>query len=307
MSAHPHRLAPTLAQLGVAEGAFEAPGAGSADCRIDLKLLQWRALEAARTSPKARARLAVFDPTTHAHLWAGTVQDGVARGFAAALEEAASLAPAAAPVDPFVGAEGLVDLQGRELGRKKDILVASGGARVRFGRKDGLLFVHREGGLHSANFLRFEDRADHGTLDAPRLDEAERPRIFSAQFLKAVRYRTCKAADELVLEGNLGRGRKGHGCRIVVRGHRGEQQLRLTIRVDNRHTDHRLRARFLGIPRTVVAHCCTEVGEVVQNDAGGFVAFTLVRSVGALDTAHGGVPTPAAQCSGPIEHEFLLG
>lgn len=307
MSAHPHRLAPTLAQLGAHDDTIAAPGPGSADCRIDLKLLQWRALEAARTSPKARTRLAAFDGATHAQLWAGTVQDGVARGFAAALEEAASLAPVAPAGDPFAGAEGLVDLQGRDLVRKKDILVASSGARVRFGRKDGLLFVQREGGLHSANFLRFEDRADHGTLDAPRFDEGERPRIFSAQFLKPVRYRTCKAADELVLEGGLGRGNKGHRCRIVVRGIRGEQQLRLTIAVDNRHADHRLRVRFLGIPPTVIAHHCTDVAEVVQNDAGGFVAFTLVRATGTLDTAHGRVATPAAQCLGWLEHEFLLG
>jgi len=307
MSTHPHRLAPTLAQLRAHEGTFDPPGPGSADCRIDLKLLQWRALEAARTNAKARARLEAFDPTTHANLWAGTVQEGVASGFAAALEEAASLAPVAATVDPFAGAEGLVDLQGRELVRKKDILVASGGARVRFGRKDGLLFVHREGGLHSANFLRFEDRADHGTLDAPGLDGAERPRIYSAQFLKPTRYRTCKAADELVLEGRLGRGNKGHACRIVVRGIRSEQVLLLTIAVDNRHANHRLRVRFLGIPATVVAHRCTDVGEVVQNDAGGFVAFTLLRAVGALDTAHGRVPTPASQCLGRLEHEFLLG
>lgn len=307
MTAHPHRLAATLAQLVPAAGTFDAPGTGSADGRIDLKLLQWRALEAARTSGRARERLAAFDPATHAQLWAGTVQDGVARGFAAALEEAASLAPAAAPVDAFADAEGLVDLKGRELVRKKDILVASGGARVRFGRKDGLLFVHREGGLHSTNFLRFEDRADRGTLDAPAFDEAERPRIYSAQFLKPARYRTCKAADELVLEGRLGRGNKGHACRIAVLGIRGEQQLRLTIAIDNRHADHRLRVRFLGIPATVVTHHCTDVGEVVHNDAGGFVAFTLVRSVGTLATANGTVATPAAQCLGRIEHEFLLG
>lgn len=307
MSSHPHRLAPTLAQLGDAAGNFAEPGRGSSDCRIDLKLLQWRALEAARTSARARERIERLDPDTHAHLWAGTVQDGVARGLAAALEEAASMAPAMPCADPFAGAEGLVDLRGRELSRRKDLLVASGGARVRFGRKDGLLFVHREGGLHSANFLRFEDRTDHGTLDEPGFDEAERPRIFSAQFLAPVRHRTCRQADELVLEGSLGRGRKGCPCRITVLGIRTEQRLRLTVAIDNSRTGHRLRARFLGIPHTVVAHHCMDVREVVQNDAGGFTAFTLVRSVGSLETARGPVATPAAECLGRIEHEFLLG
>lgn len=307
MSEHPHRLAATMAQLGAATGDCAAPGAGSADCRIDLKLLAWRAQEAARTSGRARERLAVLERATHAHLWAGTVQDGVARGFAVALEEAASLAPQHKATDLFAGADGLTDLKGKELSRKKDILVASGGARVRFGRKEGLLFVHREGGLHSSNFLRFEDRPDHGTLDAPRFDEGGRARIFSAQFLKPVRYRTCKSADELVLEGRLGRGREGFACRVVVRGVRAEPRLQLTVAVDNRHEDHRLRVRFLGIPATVVEHHCTDVGEVVQNDAGGFTAFTLVRAVGRLDTAAGPVATPSAQCIGWVEHQFLLG
>ena len=58
--------------------------------------------------------------------------------------------------------------------------------------------------------------------------------------------------------------------------------LRLTIRVENRHAGWRLRARFLGIPAERIAHECTPVCEVVENDAGGFVAFTLVRACATL-------------------------
>ena len=59
------------------------------------------------------------------HLWAGTVQDGTALGFAAALEEAVSLAaPEPAPSLPDDPAR-TVCLEGKTLRRKKDLLPGS--------------------------------------------------------------------------------------------------------------------------------------------------------------------------------------
>lgn len=314
MKSHPDRCAATLANVAAAravqgEGPYALPGPGARDCRIDLKLLEWRALQACAHHHAARERLEAFDAVQRPDLWAGTVQDGVARGFAAALEEAIALVPAAplppaGPEDPLHPDEIVV---GKDLRRRKDLLVRSSGPRVRFSRKEGLLFVDRERGLHAANCLRFEARADHGTLDAYRPDESERPRLFSAQFLTPQRYVTGTDHASLLLAGRLGRTAAGWNCTVELNARGSGHAVRLAIRIENRQRDQRLRARFLGLPRSAIAHECVDVSEVVQNDAGGFVAFTLVRAVDRLQVDDRMVPVPGALCQGWIEHVFWLG
>lgn len=305
---HPDRTAATLAQLPAATAAaaaFAAPGAGAADCRIDQKLLQWQALQAMARSERSRAHLAPWAAPQHPDLWAGTVQDGVARGFAAKLEEAVALAggPPAERQPP----EGLPAVVGKDLRKRKDLLVRSGGARVRFTRKEGVLFVARDDGLHSANCLRFEARADHGTLDGFVGAADERPRLYSAQFLQPTRYVDGPDAQQLTLTGRLGRGPIGWNCTVTLTGFRDEACVRLAIAVDNALCGWRLRARFLGIPAAAIAHECAAAPEAVANDAGGFVACTLVRAVDRLLVDGDVHAVPAAACRGPLRHRFLLG
>jgi hypothetical protein len=305
---HPDRAAATLAQLPAdpgPAGPFTAPGAGAADCRIDLKLLQWQALQAMANAPASRAHLAPFDAERHPDLWAGTVQDGVARGFAVKLEEAIALAgPLPVERGPAASAAAVV---GKDLRRRKDLLVRSGGARVRFSRKEGVLFVARGDGLHAGNCLRFEARADHGTLDGFVGAPDERARLFSAQFLQPVRYVDGGDVQQLTLAGRIGRGPVGWDCVATLTGCADEPFVRLALRLDNRLVGWRLRARFLGLPAAAIAHECTPVREVVANDAGGFVAFTLVRAVDRLAVADGEVATPGAACRTPLVHHFRLG
>jgi hypothetical protein len=313
VKSHPDRCAATLATVPVARarqgaGPFAPPGAGARDCRIDLKLLRWRALEAGERSDAARARLAGFDATAHPDLWAGTVQDGVARGFAVALEEAIDLAgPGTAPPAPPVDPTRVQVFEGRELLRKKDLLVAGAGARIRFTRQQGVLFVDRRADVASPDCLRFESRADHGTLDAFAADERERPRLFSARFLRPVRYTTGAGHGELVLAGRLGRTAAGIPCRITFTARADQPLLQLRVAIENRHVDHRLRLRLLGVPAALVRHDCTDVREIVQCDGRPFVAFTLVRACGRLLVDGVAVDQPGAQCLGPIEHTFHLG
>jgi hypothetical protein len=316
---HPDRVAATFANVDAAravrgDGPFAPPGTGAFDARIDLKLLSWQATAAATRSPRARAHLARLDLERRPDLRCGTVHDGVARGLAAALEEVVSLGPPAPepeapPFDPL----RMQLWSGRELRKKKDLLVKSGGPRVRFTRREGLLYVDRddstqgETGRHSSNCLRFEARRDIGTLDGFVADDAERPRIYSAQFLQPQRYLQAGDLTELELAGRLGRGPIGWPCRLLVRGHTTEPTLQLVLRLDQRLTGWRLRARFLGIPAAAIAHECTPVTECVQNDAGGFVAVTLVRANDALLVDGRAVPVPAAACRGEIVHRFRLG
>jgi hypothetical protein len=306
---HGDRAAATLANLpaetAADDGAVALPGPGSADCRIDQKLLQWRALQAMATSAASRAHLAAYAVERHPDLWAGTVQDGVARGFMARLEEAIALAPAGA-ASPHMPA-GAPAVVGKELRKRKDLLVRSGGARVRFSRKEGVLFVDRGEALHSANCLRFEARADRGSLDGFVGVDDERPRLFSAQFLQPTRYVDAGAAQELTLAGRIGRGPIGWDCVATLTGHADEPFVRLALRIDNRLSGWRLRARFLGLPPTAIAHECAPVAEVVANDSGGFVAITLVRAVERLDVDGAAVAVPSAACRGLIEHRFRLG
>lgn len=305
---HPDRAAATLAQVptgAAADPAAAAPGAGAADCRIDLKMLQWQALQAMARCPASRDHLAPYAAERHPDLWAGTVRDGVARGFAAKLEEAIALAgPLPAERTPSPDAPAVV---GKDLRRRKDLLVRSAGARVRFSRKEGVLFVDRDDGLHAANCLRFEARADHGTLDGFVGAPDERARLFSAQFLQPARYVDGGDVQQLTLAGRIGRGPVGWGCVATLTGCADEPFVRLELRIDNRLVGWRLRARFLGLPPTAIVHECAPVREVVANDAGGFVAFTLVRAVDRLAVADGFAATPAAACRGELTHRFRLG
>jgi hypothetical protein len=306
---HPDRLQPTLVQIAAANAppasAWQPPGAGSRDSRIDLKLLLHRAQAAMQRSAAARDHLAPVAAAQHPDLWAGTVQDGVARGFAVRLEEAIALA--GSPAEPALDPDGLVTLQGKELRRKKDLLVASKTSRVRFSRKEGLLYVDRDDGQHSSNCLRFEARTDHGCLDDLVPDLAERPRLFSAQFLQPQAYSTGAGMHRLRLVGRLGRGPRGWNCELVVQAEQSAPGVHIVLRIENRQRDCRLRARFLGIPSARIQHACTDVREVVANETGGFVAFTLVRACGRLQTSNGPVPVPGAQCEGWLEHRFVLG
>ncbi|MCK5944547.1 MAG: hypothetical protein KAI24_21340, partial [Planctomycetes bacterium] len=234
---HPDRLAATLLQVlqeqpgGGRDGdGFRPPGPASANCRIDLKLLIHRAQQAMARSAAAREHLAPLDRERHPVLWAGTVPDGVARGFAARLEEACSLAPEPPRDAPDRDDEpDGVTIEGRDLRRKKDLLVASGGARARFTRKGGLLLVDRAHDVHSENGLWFEARRDLGTLDAFAPDIDERARLFSAQFLKPERYRAGERSTELVLAGSLGRGSARWPCRVTLRGATDATTLEITI------------------------------------------------------------------------------
>ncbi len=309
LMSHPDRAATTLANLPECAAsrpgtAFAPPGPGANDCRIDLKLLQWRALAAAEHSERAREHLAAVAATVHPDLWAGTVQDGVARGFAARLEEAIALAPALPAAAPLTNPRVT---EGKELRRRKDVLIASGGSRVRFTRKEGLLFVEREGGLHASNCLRFEARSDHGTLDGFAGATDERARLFSAQFLQPRRYLEAADGTELTLAGRIGRGPIGWDCELRLAARASWPTVRLTLRLDQRISGWRLRARFLGLPLAAVAHECTPVHEVVENDAGGFVAFTLVRACPRLLVDGAPLDVPGADCRGPLQHTFHLG
>lgn len=308
---HPDRRAATLANLADARAeragaTFAPPGAGAADCRMDLKLLQWHALAAAARSPRAAAHLAAWHAAAFPDLWAGTVQDGVARGFAVLCEEVIALAPPVEALPPLASLAGAHVTAGRDLRKKKDLLVASSGPRVRFTRKGGLLLVDRDGDVHSANCLRFEARADHGTLDGFAGAADERPRLYSAQFLQPSRYVETAAGQELVLAGRLGRGPVGWSCELTVTGRASEASLELTLRIHGAPAGWRLRARFLGVPSESIVHACTPVCEVVANDAGGFVAFTLVRACTTLLVDGIALAVPGAACGGPLVHRFTI-
>lgn len=305
---HPDRLAATLLQVlqGAEVPSSEAPrpGPGSADCRIDLKLQIHRTRRCLEESPAAAAHLEAVAERLHPDLWAGTVQDGAARGFAARLEEACSLAPPRRQADH--PDEGEL-LRGPDLRRKKDLLVAAGGARARFTRKGGLLFVDRDAELHSENCLWFEARRDLGTLDGFVADVDERPRLFSAQFLKPRRYQAGEQVTTLVLEGSLGRGEIRWPCEVTLRGDRREHAVGVTISLAGAPRGWRLRARWLGVPAAAIRHECEPVREVVHGPRGGFVADTLVRTCEHLQVGDQLVATPDAGAPGPVRHCFWLG
>lgn len=316
---HPDRLAETLANLPAAHAARPTdgtapPGDGAHDCRIDLKCMLWQALRAAQRSDEARVHLQRLPRERHPDLWAGTVRDGAALGFLAHLHEVVSLAPAAPddggawPEHPDPGAQLLTD---RKLRRKQDLLVKSGGPRVRFTRKGGVLFVDRAHDLHSENCLWFEACRDIGTLDGFVGAEGERARLYSAQFLQPRYYLAAKARTELQLAGRLGRGPIGWPITVTLRGDDDRQTLELFVELPHAGSDSqsgwRLRMRTLGLPATHVHHHCTPVRELVDNDHGGFVADTLVRACEHLLVDGTQVAVPDAAAPRRVRHRFTLG
>jgi hypothetical protein len=303
---HPDRLATTLATLQAARAARPdreptAAAAGAADCRIEGKLLQFHALRAAKLQPSAAAHLEPFRQELFPELWAGTVQDGVARGFQVRLEEVCSLAGILPPITPTTESEcGPAPAVARD-----DKLVTFTGKDLR--RKSGLLFVDREHDINSENCLWFEGRRDHGTLDGFQGADDERARLFSAQFLKPQRFVQGKHYTELELNGRLGRGNIGWPCRILLVGLSDEPSLRMTIDLGATVPGWRLRSRFLGFPADLLHHHCMPVREHVQSDRGGFMADTLVRSCATLLIDGQPMPVPDAASPRGIRHNFSLG
>ena len=321
LAPHPDRLAQNLAhrknllEQGVPKEVI-LPGPGSADARMDLKLLAHRTRRALeeRWTAEAEARLAGLSTPD---LWAGTVQDGTARGFRVALEEALSLcAPSAPPTatdndedDPEPDAD---ILEGKDLARRHDILVASGGARIRFGRKTGILFVDRQRDIHQQDCVRFEDQTDVGCLDGFVPKEGERPRLFSPGFLKPTRLLHSRTRDELLLAGRLGRRRHGYPCELRFLGRKHEPGIRLTVTIRNQHPNHRLRIRFLGFPQPQYLGLSMDSPdfppwERVHAQGRTFLAATLLRACGRLKVGDDYVMVPEAQCLCQITHEFAIG
>ncbi len=309
---HPDRRAATLLQVlehapPPSLSGLCRPGAGSADCRVDLKLLIYQAERAAARSDAARAHLAPLAREHHPDLWAGTVPDAVARGFAARLEEACSLAPPEQSPDPELAHADAEEITGKDLRRKKDLLVASGGARARFSRRAGVLLVDRANEVHSENALWFEARRDLGSLDGFVGAPDERARLFSAQFLKPTRYVVAASASALTLEGSLGRGPVRWPCRVVLRGAADCGALCIDIEVPRAAAGWRLRTRVRGVPAATLHHECTPMREQVEDDRGGFLADSLVRACGRLSVGGAEVPTPHAAAPGPLRHRFWFG
>lgn len=317
---HPDRRAATLAQLvPLPPGRrCQLPGAGARDCRIDQKLLLWQAERAAAASPAAADHLARWPRERHPDLWAGTVQDGAARGFSVALEEAIALAgaphqdpllpvpdrPTGTPADA-PGPAGWTF--GKALRKRKELLVASGGARVRFSRKLGALFVARDEQVHSSNCLWFEARRDLGSLDGFVADPAERSRLFSAQFLPPESL--CETADttQLRLVGCLGRADQRWPIQVTILARRDEPRVRLRIALQRPPSGWRLRVRFLGLPDQAIHHHCTDVRETVQGPQGPWTACTLVRSCDRLIVDDERLAVPSAAQLLAVCHDFELG
>ena len=289
------------------KGPWQTTGAGILDARVDLcryRDAAHRAL-ATRGNDAAREWLAGLDTDD---LRAGTIQDGTARGLMARLEEAISLCdPAELESENTVDADP-PPLTARELRRKREFLVASAGARIRFSRRTGILLVHRSEDIHSEQCVQFEDLSDEGCLDEFRPVPGERPRLFSPAFLTPVEYQQSTRGDRLVLEGRLGRRTWGFPCRLTLEGRKSEQGVRMGLRLDNQHRNHRLRIRFWGLPSTgYISHRGTPGFTIVETPDRPFVAATLVRACGRLRVGDSYVPTPGAQVLATVEHEFGLG
>ena len=133
LAPHPDRLATNLAhrknllEQGISKDVF-LPTAGSADARMDLKLLAHRTQRALeeRWAAEAEARLAGLSTPD---LSAGTVQDGTARGLKVALEEALSLCAPTAP-DPRAEVDANADAElGADIIEGKDLAPAAGHPR----------------------------------------------------------------------------------------------------------------------------------------------------------------------------------
>ena len=95
---------------------------------------------------------------------------------------------------------------------------------------------------------------------------------------------------------------------MTLEGRKDERCLRLTVAIENRHPDHRLRIRFLGFPDLpYIVHHCTNVWEAVRERGRGFLSASLVRACGKLLVGDDVVAVPTSQCLGWIEHKFTLG
>lgn len=301
----PERAALNLAHVVPISTPCAPPAPGSADARMPLKLLAWRVQDALaqRGTVAARERLA----NLHApDLWAGTVQDGTARGFAVALDEALSLCkPVPAEPDPLDEPLAKV-FTGKELRKVREHVLSAGGARVRFTRKGGIHLIDRGLAVDAVNCIGFDDRADMGTLDGFEAKEGERPRVFSPSFLQPVVAIHGAAGDRLVLRGRLGRSPQGFPCEMVLEARRHEPRVRMTLRIENRHQDHRLRLRAF-LPEAAIAGEGTPPFERITFGHRWFLATTLVRACGRLRVGDALVAVPDAQCLGTIELRFWLG
>ncbi len=308
LPASPERAAANLALRRAAPAGltFAPPCAGSADARVDLKLAAWQARHALSTrgTAAARQRLEGLDAPD---LVAGTVQDGTARGLLVAYEEARTLCGPRPPEDdPFSDPLTRV-LEGKPLRKQREHLIESGGARVRFARKSGVHLIDRVADVNIEHCIGFEDQTDVGTLDGFVAKEGERPRLFSAAFLQPVQMLHCATADRLVLRGRLGRTPHGYPCEMVIEGRKSEPTVRVCLRLDNRHPDHRLRIRFLSVPQKLIASEGTPGFEEIAVGHRHFVVATLVRACGKLRVDTQMVAVPSAQVPGRIEHHFRLG
>ena len=199
-------------------------------------------------------------------------------------------------------------LLAHDLRRKRDILVASGGARVRFSRKGGIRFVDRARDVNSENCILFEDRRDLGDLDGFVPDLGERPRLFNPGFLRAVELEQGAVRDRLLLRGRLGRRTAGFPAEITIEGRKHERFVRIAVRVRNVLDDHRLRIRFLSLgPASDIGHLGTPGWEAVEVGGRRFTAATIVRACGVLKVGEDLAEVPSAQCRGWVGHSFFLG
>ena len=308
MTPPPDRRAATLAErqrlLATArEGPFDGLE-GASDARVDLHLLWAEVDEALRTRGTADARTWIEGLDTP-DLRAGTLQDGTARGLAARLEEALSLCGPRAEDEPDPEFDD--EPAGKALRKIREFLIPSAGARVRFSRRDGFHLIDRDRGINERDCLRLEDQGDDGDLDRFVPRPGTRPRLFSPAFLRPERFRTGKRGAELVLHGVLGRGAGGYPCQLRIRGSAHRPGIHLECTVENRHRDHRLRIRFLGLQDGYVERQGTPAFRAVERDGRGFLAATLVRACGRLRVGDEFVATPAAQMQGVITHRFGLG
>lgn len=311
LPAHIDRLITTLAQRSrllqeAGPGPYAEPDEGSADARVNQKLLAHRVRTALATTTNSQAmeRLAGLDSSD---LWAGTVQDGTARGFMVALEETLSLCQHESDTNKdFESSENALT-DAKQLRRKRDILIASAGTRMRFSRKRGVHLIDRRHDFNEENCIQFEDRTDCGDLDRFVADGKTRPRIFSPGFLTPTCLIQEERRDLLELRGRLGRRSNGFPCELTFEGRKDEDFLRMTLRIENRQENHRLRIRFLGISDASVIHSEGTPGwETVHYRGRVFAAATLVRACGHLRVDENSLATPDAQCLGWIEHRFKL-
>lgn len=311
---HPDRAAVSLAaRSGPVPEPCQLPGPDSASARVDLAQLWWRAERAAQEHPPVAAYLANLRSPD---LRAGTVQDVTARGLQARLEEALSLCPAPPVVTKPAADESQVIAEGRqtkvfdgkELRRKREILIASKGPRLRVSRRDGLQLIDRAQDLNIPHCIELEDREDQGCLDRFVPREDRRARVFSPAHLQRVYLAQGPAHDLLVLRGRLGGARRAFPTELQIFAYKDQAGVALRLRIDNQHGDHRLRIRFAALRDDgYVRHDGTPEWRESERHGHRRLSATLLRATGRLRVGADFVATPAAQLRGWIEHRFVLG